>query len=282
MSVPEFKDLGKSARDVFRTGYHFDKATLKLSGGPRVVGVEADASFDLKTFTCGFLGKYDAEKYGAFRVNYTNNGLAVGEYHLKGLLSESVDVNAGVSINPAESFNSCRLGAKFHNALLHATCSVTKDFDRNVELGSSGVLKLSNLFVGYQASFDTNSSKITKNDVGLAVEHGPASLHFRCIQIPRELGISVFYRVNDKVDVALDAKTASGDEARLWYAGAGLAYQLDEQCKLRMKLDKNCQLATSMQFRAQDNLLLTLGFSLDLGSPRSGQHRVGLGIDVEV
>lgn len=31
MSVPSFSDLGKSARDVFRTGYHYGKSLIKLN-----------------------------------------------------------------------------------------------------------------------------------------------------------------------------------------------------------------------------------------------------------
>lgn len=45
MSVPSYADLGKSARDVFRTGYAYDLAKFKLNAQ---AGLEGDFAFDLR------------------------------------------------------------------------------------------------------------------------------------------------------------------------------------------------------------------------------------------
>ena len=79
----------------------------------------------------------------------------------------------------------------------------------------------------------------------------------------------------------MDAKMAFGEESKPWFFGAGIACQLDEQSKLRVKLDRYLQLGSSLQLRVNTGILLTLAMSLDLLQPTSGQHKVGLGIDVE-
>ena len=58
----------------------------------------------------------------------------------------------------------------------------------------SAVVKLGNLLLGYQGGFDTTTSRVTKNDVALGVDQGNTSLHFRCIQIPKEIGLSAYYK----------------------------------------------------------------------------------------
>lgn len=88
--------------------------------------------------------------------------------------------------------------------------------------------------------------------------------------------------MNDKLDVAVDAKVGLGDESRPWYLGAGLAYKLDDQNKLRLKLDKNLQLGTSLQMPLNEQAKITLAMSLDLVQPASGQHKVGVGLDLEL
>lgn len=55
MSVPVFEDLGKSASDIFRTGFNYDQAKLKVVGNPKDVGVECDGVYDLKSHKVFFL-----------------------------------------------------------------------------------------------------------------------------------------------------------------------------------------------------------------------------------
>ncbi|XP_001606205.2 voltage-dependent anion-selective channel-like [Nasonia vitripennis] len=282
MSVPDYGELGKSARDVFREGYAYDLAKLKLSAK---LGVEADVAFDLRKseLTGSFLGKYSTNGYGQFSGKLSRPSLLTGEYKLNGFLSENVDLDAGYTFNLADNFQTCRVRGKFHNSLLHADGSITKDLDGDAVLHGSAVLKLGKLLLGYQAEFKPNGSRLSKNDLALGCEIGnSAALHLRCLRIPKELGLSGFYSVSDKLDVAVDAKLGLGDESRPWYLGAGLAYKLNEQSKLRLKLDKNLQLGTSLQMPLNEEAKVTLAMNLDLAQPASGQHKVGLGLDLEV
>jgi hypothetical protein len=78
----------------------------------------------------------------------------------------------------------------------------------------------------------------------------------------------------------MDTKMAYNEDASLWYLAGGFSYNLADDCKLRMKVDKNLQLGTNMQFQLKQGLLFTIAFNLDLGNPKSGQHSVGLSLNM--
>lgn len=48
MSVPSFSDLGKSARDIFKTGYHYGKSLIKLTSKKidETIEMNTDLSLD--------------------------------------------------------------------------------------------------------------------------------------------------------------------------------------------------------------------------------------------
>lgn len=65
MSVPSFADLGKSARDVFVTGYHYGKSLMKLTGKAGTGGnVQVDS--DLRVY-------FDDSKVKQSSNNYKEN-----------------------------------------------------------------------------------------------------------------------------------------------------------------------------------------------------------------
>lgn len=86
--------------------------------------------------------------------------------------------------------------------------------------------------------------------------------------------------VNEVMEVAMDAKVANVSDNRLWFMGVGMAYKLNDQWKWRVKIDKNVQLASSMQIAMRENVYLTLSLCLDLLQPTTGQHKVGFGLCV--
>lgn len=68
------------------------------------------------------------------------------------------------------------------------------DLSTGTNFLGSIVVKWKDLFVGYRAGYDTASSKVTKNDVGLAFGYSDVDFHFRCTHIPCEYGLSVMYK----------------------------------------------------------------------------------------
>ncbi|KAJ8687841.1 hypothetical protein QAD02_023636 [Eretmocerus hayati] len=282
MSVPSYSDLGARARGVFKCGYAYDFARLRLAGPAlRDLGVDGLASFDLKNskYSGTLLGKYDTG-YGKASLKAQTSGPLVAEYEIKEVV-EHVDVTAGASINVPESFQTIKLAGKYHNEMVHTTTSLTKDFDRSVDLLGSAVLKLGNFLLGCQAGFDANSSQVTSHDLALGVELGDTSLVLKSVQLPSELDFSAYYKVNDAVDVAMDAKIASNDETKLWFLGIGAMCKVGESTKLRFKFDKNFQFGSSLVFNLHQCAKLVLNFNLDMSNPTSGQHKVGLAIDYE-
>lgn len=64
----------------------------------------------------------------------------------------------------------------------------------NVNVLGSIVTALKGLVIGYQSGYSTETSRMTKNDVGMAFSYRDVDFHFRCNSIPHEFGLSVVYK----------------------------------------------------------------------------------------
>lgn len=63
--------------------------------------------------------------------------------------------------------------------------------------------------------------------------------------------------------------------------GIGTRMWLDDKTMLRLKLNKDRQMGTSLEQKILDYLTLTLSFNLDLANLSRGDHKVGLGINID-
>lgn len=74
------------------------------------------------------------------------------------------------------------------------TAFAANDLNASTSLLGSIVVRCRDLFLGYCAGYETATSKITKNDIGLAYYCPDVDFHFRCTNIPSEYGLSVLYK----------------------------------------------------------------------------------------
>ena len=68
------------------------------------------------------------------------------------------------------------------------------DAQSNVDILGSIVTAVKGLLIGYQGGYNTETNKMTRNDLGLAFSYQDVGFHFRCTSIPYEYGLSLLYK----------------------------------------------------------------------------------------
>ncbi|XP_020286047.1 voltage-dependent anion-selective channel protein 2-like [Pseudomyrmex gracilis] len=285
MEVPTFADLGKNARDVFTTGYHHGKGLIKFNVKTRSAKrfqMTSDTTLNCDESKLSGLmeTKYKADA-GALLLKWTTEGVLFLGYEFNGLLMKGVDLLSECTYNPETAAKSVKVGSRFANRRINARCEISNDLDASTSLLGSVVVRCRDLFLGYCAGYDTGTSKITKNDIGLAYYCPDVDFHFRCTNIPSEYGLSVLYKVTSKINVAANGLYARRGDVEKWSVGAAAKCKIDDNSILRVKFNTDRQLATSLLQKLSDAVTLILSFNIDCAKIARGGHKVGFALNVD-
>ncbi|KYN32295.1 Voltage-dependent anion-selective channel protein 2 [Trachymyrmex septentrionalis] len=285
MEVPSFADLGKNARDIFKTGYHHGKGLVKFNIKTKVTKKfqlmsDTTLNFEVSKLTGLMETKYKADA-GTLLLKWTTDGVLFLGYEFNELLMKGVDLLSECSYNPETAAKSVKVGSKFVSERMNAYCEISNDLDSGTNLLGSVVVKCRDLLLGYQGGYDTASNSITKNDVGVAYGFPDIDLHFRCTSIPHVYGLSVLYKARHDLGIAANGIYAKRGDVQKWTVGAGAKCKLDERSTLRFKFNTDLQLATSLLQKISDGVTLILSFNIDCANVTRGGHRVGLALNVD-
>ncbi|XP_011699625.1 PREDICTED: voltage-dependent anion-selective channel protein 2-like [Wasmannia auropunctata] len=285
MEVPSFADLGKNARDVFKTGYHHGKGLIKFNVKTKSIKrfqmmSDATLNFEASKLSGLMETKYKANA-GALLLKWTTEGVLFLGYEFNGLLMKGVDLLSECSYNPETAAKSVKVGSSFANERINARCEISNDLASGTSLLGSMVVKCWDLLLGYQAGYDMATNKVTKNDIGVGYGYADIDLHFRCTCIPYVYGLSVWYKARPDLDIATNGIFAKRGNVQKWTLGAAAKYKIDEKSALRFKFNTDLQLATSLLQKLSDGVTLVLSFNIDCAKVTRGGHRVGLALNVE-
>ncbi|KAG7200263.1 hypothetical protein KM043_017732 [Ampulex compressa] len=300
MEVPSFTDLGKNARDVFKTGYHYGKGLIKCNVKTRSTGkfeMASDVSLNLAASKLsGYVEtKYKPADNATLHERWTSDGTIFVGCELKGVPAKDTSVQSEIMYNPEDNARGIKLGAKFINENFNAACTISSEPNMNANILGAVVVAFKSLFIGYQGGYSTTTDKMTKNDVGLAFNYRDVGFHFRCTSIPNEYGLSLLYKdllgcnakrmlwfqVNPDWDAAVNGILARNERIQEWTVGAAAKYKLDSKSTLRFKFNTDLQLGTSLKQKLHDDVTLTLSFNVDCANLTRGGHKIGLALDVE-
>ncbi|KAF3424894.1 hypothetical protein E2986_05723 [Frieseomelitta varia] len=281
MSVPSFTDLGKNARDVFRTGYHYGKSLIKLgikSKASEKLTMSSDLRLNCDTskLTGVADAEYKTDDYGSFLQKWTTDGMITLGYGVRQTIITDVGLKSEISYNPATAAKIMKVGANVTKQAINAN-----DGNSNVDILGSVVTAVKGLLIGYQGGYNTETSKMTKNDLGLAFSYQDVGFHFRCTSIPYEYGLSLLYKVNPDWDAAINGILARNGGVQQWTLGVAAKCNIDEGSTFRCKFNTDLQLGLSLQQKLDENVMLTLSFNIDCANVTRGGNKVGLALDIE-
>jgi len=278
MAPPSYSDIGKQARDVFGKGYHFGLVKLEVKS-KSASGIEFTAGGNTTTDGGKVNGsletKYKAKEHG---VNFTE------KWNTDNSLNATVDYEKlmpGLKLTLDGSFqpNTGDKAGKFKTEYKHERLV----FNADMNLAKSPVVNVAASLgrgpyaVGYQTSFDSSKSALTKQNLAANYNAGDMILHCSTNDF-KVFGGGIYLKNNAKLETGITCSSAIGGASNF---AIGCKYALDKDAAVRAKVDTNSQIGLSYQQKLRDGLTVTLSSNLDGNKLNQPGHKLGLCLEME-
>jgi len=281
MSPPSYSDLGKNARDIFSKGYHF--GLLKLDCKTKTKsGVEFSSGGSSNQDTGKVFGsletKYRIPEYGlTFSEKWNTDNTLATEITVQDYIAKGLKVSFDSSFAPQTGSKTGRIKSEFKHDLFAVNCDVDVNTAGPVLLGSA-VFGYNGWLAGYQSQFDSQKSKITKNNISLGYTSGDFILHTH-VNDGQEFGGAIYQKVSPKLDAAIDLNwTAGSNETRF---GIGCLYELDKDASVRAKVNNVSQIGLGYQQKLREGVSIYLSALIDGKNFNQGGHKIGVALELE-
>jgi len=282
MAPPSFADLGKEARDLFTKGFHSglvkldlktvadNKVEFKINGSHATTSGKTDAKVE---------GKFKCKEYGATLTE---------TWDTKNLIGCKVEVEdkllEGMKVALDSSFHTDS-GAK--NGSLKTTYkhkSFTGDLESPLQL-KAPVLKSTAVF-GYDSwllggliHFDCAKSAVAKNELALAY-YGGSIKSVVSIKDLSEFGAAVYNKVSDSTEVGVTVGWTAGTTFTKF--GVATKHKLDKASHVNVAADNSNNLKIGYTNEVSPGVKLTLSGIFDTKSISGGDHKLGMGVDMDL
>lgn len=282
MAVPPvYADLGKSARDVFGKGFGFGfvKLDAKTTTGSGVAfNVAGSSNNDTGKVDGSLETKYSWKDYGlSFKEKWNTDNTLATEVTIEDQIAQGLKLTFDTSFSPNTGKKSGKVKTGYKRDYVNLTTDVDFDF-AGPTIHGSGVFGYEGWLAGAQVSFDTSKSKLTRSNFAMGYKTGDFQLHTSVNEGSDFCG-SVFQKVNDKLETAINVGWTSGTNTTRFALGA--KYTLDADSSLRAKVSNTSQIGLGYTHQLRDGVKLTLSALIDGKSLNQGGHKLGLGVELE-
>jgi len=263
---------------VFGKGYHFGLVKLEVKS-KSASGIEFTAGGNTTTDGGKVNGsletKYKAKEQG---VNFTE------KWNTDNSLNATVDYEKlmpGLKLTLDGSFqpNTGDKAGKFKTEYKHERLV----FNADMNLAKSPVVNVAASLghgpyaVGYQTSFDSSKSALTKQNLAANYNAGDMILHCSTNDF-KVFGGGIYLKNNAKLETGITCSSAIGGASNF---AIGCKYALDKDAAVRAKVDTNSQIGLSYQQKLRDGLTVTLSSNLDGNKLNQPGHKLGLCLEME-
>jgi len=277
MAPPSYSDIGKQARDVFGKGYHFGLVKLDVKTKSST-GVEFTAGGSSKTEGGAVTGSLET------KYKIAEHGLSLTEkWNTDNSLNTTVDYDKllpGLKLTLDGSFqpNTGAKGGKFKTEYKHESFL----FNADMNLAASPVVNTSCVLghgpyaLGYQTSFDSGKSALTKHNVALAYNAGDMILHCNASD-SKVFGGGLYLKNSADLETGVTCSSAVGGASSL---AVGAKYSLGKDASLRAKVDCGSQIGLSYQQKLREGITMTLSANIDGTKLNEPGHKLGLCLEM--
>uniref|UniRef100_A0A8C2AT14 Non-selective voltage-gated ion channel VDAC2 n=1 Tax=Cyprinus carpio TaxID=7962 RepID=A0A8C2AT14_CYPCA len=270
MSVPPaYADLGKAAKDVFNKGYGF--GTVKLDVKTKSAnGVEfktcGTCNMDSNKVSGNLETKYKWAEYGlTFTEKWSTDNTLGTEITVEDQITKGLKLTFDTTFSPNTGKKSGKVKTAYKREYVNVGCDVDFDFAGPAVHGVA-VLGYEGWLAGYQMTFDTAKSKMTRN------MHHP-------LDDGTEFGGSIHQRVSADLETAVNlAWTAGSNSTRF---GVAAKYMLDSSSSVSAKVNNSSLVGIGYTQTLRPGVKLTLSALLDGKNINAGGHKLGLGLELE-
>lgn len=278
---PTYTDLGKSAKDIFNKGYGFGLVKLDVKT-KSASGVEFKTSGSSNVDTSKVTGtletKYKWAEYGlTFTEKWTTENTLGTEVCVEDQITKGLKLTFDTTFSPNTGKKSGKVKTAYKREYINAGVDVDLDF-AGPTIHGVAVAGYEGWLAGYQMSFDTAKSKMTQSNFAVGYKTGDFQLHTN-VNDGSEFGGSIYQKVNDKLETAVNLAWTAGSNGTRF--GIGAKYQLDSSASISAKVNNSSLVGIGYTQTLRPGMKLVLSALVDGKNINAGGHKLGLGLELE-
>lgn len=278
---PGYGDLGKSARDLFNKGYNYGfyklEAKTKSANGVEFT-TNGGSNHDSGKFNGSLETKYKWSDYGlTFQEKWNTDNTLGTEITIEDQLVKGLKLAFDTQFAPQTGKKSGKIKTSYKQEYVNLNCDVDFDF-AGPTIHGAAVAGYNGWLAGYQMSFDTSKSKLSRSNFAVGYKTKDFTLN-TSVNDGSEFSGSVYQRVNSELETGVQLNWAAGSNATRF--GLAAKYQCCKDSSFRAKVNNSSQIGLAYQQKVRDGVTLTLSSLLEGKNFNAGGHKVGLGIDFE-
>uniref|UniRef100_A0A8I5ZYN2 Non-selective voltage-gated ion channel VDAC2 n=1 Tax=Rattus norvegicus TaxID=10116 RepID=A0A8I5ZYN2_RAT len=268
---PPYADLGKAARDIFNKGFglglvKLDVKTMSCSGGEFSISGSSNTdtgkvsgTLETKYKWCGYALTF-TEKWN------TNNTLGT-EIAIENQICQGLKLTFDTMFSP----NTGKKSGKIKSAYKRECINLGYDVDFDFDFG---------WLAGYQMTFDSAKSKLTRNNFAVCYRTGDFQLHTN-VNNGTEFGGSIYQKVLcEDFDTSVNLAWTSGTNCTRFDIIA--KYQLDPTASISAKVNNSSLIGVGYAQTLRPGVKLTPSALVYGKSFNAGGHKLGLDLELEV
>lgn len=278
---PSYSDLGKAARDLFSKGYNYGfyklESKTKAQNGVQFT-VNGSSNHDSGKVNGSLETKYKWDEYGlTFQEKWNTDNTLGTEITIQDQLVKGLKLSFDTQFAPQTGKKSGRIKTEYKQEYFHGNCDVDFDF-AGPTIHGAGVLGFKGWQGGYQMSFDTSKSKLSRSNFAIGYSTEDFVLH-TSVNDGSEFNGAIHQRVNDELETGVQLNWTAGSNAVKF--GLAAKYAVDKDTFVRAKVNNSSQIGLAYQQKVRDGVTLTLSSLIEAKNFNQGGHKLGLGIDFE-
>lgn len=281
MAPPQYSDLGKTAKDLFNKGYNY--GTVKLDVKTKTenginFNFTGEHNHDVQKSLGTLEAKFKCNQHGIqFVEKWNTDNILKSEVTFEDNMVKGLKLALDTSYSP----NSGKKSAVFKSAYKHEKFLLNTDVDLDLNgpvVHNSIVVGHQGWLCGYQASFDSAKSVLTRNNCAVGYQAKDFTLHTN-VNDGTEVGGSIFQKVNDQLGLGVSLSWSSVNNATRFALAS--KYQLDKHATCQAKVNNLSQIGLSYTQNLRDGVKLVLSGLVDGKNINGGGHKLGLGLELE-
>ncbi|XP_049553194.1 voltage-dependent anion-selective channel protein 2 isoform X1 [Orcinus orca] len=278
---PSYADLGKAARDIFNKGFGFGLVKLDVKT-KSCSGVEFSTSGSSNTDTGKVTGtletKYKWCEYGLTFTEKWNTDNTLGtEIAIEDQICQGLKLTFDTTFSPNTGKKSGKIKSSYKRECMNLGCDVDFDF-AGPAIHGSAVFCYEGWLAGYQMTFDSAKSKLTRNNFAVGYRTGDFQLHTN-VNDGTEFGGSIYQKVCEDLDTSVNLAWTSGTNCTRF--GIAAKYQLDPTASISAKVNNSSLIGVGYTQTLRPGVKLTLSALVDGKSINAGGHKLGLALELE-
>ncbi|ROI83831.1 Voltage-dependent anion-selective channel protein 2 [Anabarilius grahami] len=260
---PAYADLGKAAKDVFNKGYGFGMVKLDVKT-KSANGVEfktcGTSNMDSNKVSGNLETKYKWAEYGLTFTEKWNTDNTLGtEITVEDQITKGLKLTFDTTFSPNTGKKSGKVKSAYKREFVNVGCDVDFDFAGPAVHGTA-VLGYEGWIAGYQMTFDSAKSKMTRSNFAIGYKTGDFQLHTN-VNDGTEFGGSIYQKVSDDLETAVNLSWTAGNSSTRF--GIAAKYMLDSSSSISAKVNNSSLVGIgyTQTLRPDDDLHTPLPFS---------------------